>query len=91
MDFKIRIECCVCHCSFDLRPGSYQTRDKIACPNCGNQLPAEVVRQLNIGIEALANVPAAITDNDEVGILPKYFKLEVVTFNDFIATGITKS
>lgn len=91
MDFKIRIECCVCHCSFDLRPGSYQTRNEIACPNCGNQLPADVVKQINIGIEALAKVPEAITENEKTDFLPKYFKLEVVPFNDFIAAGITKS
>ena len=91
MDFKIKIECCHCHCSFGLRPGSYQTRDEIACPNCGNQLPAEVVKQINIGLEALAKVPETITDNEETDFVPKHFKLEVVRFNDFIAAGIVKS
>lgn len=57
MDFKVKILCDDCKCSFELRPHDFKQRENIECPNCGNKLPDDVFSNLKIGITALGAVP----------------------------------
>lgn len=53
MDFKIAITCNVCKCGFELRPEHFKLRDRLECPNCGQELPAEFYSNLKTGVVAL--------------------------------------
>ena len=57
LDFKIKISCEDCRCSFELRPFDFKLRDSLECPNCGQQFPSDEFIQLKTGITALGSVP----------------------------------
>lgn len=57
MDFKLKIKCEDCGCTFELRSTQFKLRDTLECPNCGNMLPDDVFQNLKTGIIALNNVP----------------------------------
>lgn len=64
MDFKVKVSCEKCECSFELRPDSFKSRPSMECPNCGQAFPADVYEDLKAGVTALGNVPEFIGDGE---------------------------
>lgn len=57
MDFKIKITCKKCDCHFQLRPIDFKEPRELRCPNCGQQVPTEIVEKLTVGVKALGEIP----------------------------------
>lgn len=66
MDFKIAITCNVCKCGFELRPEHFKLRDRLECPNCGQELPAEFYSNLKTGVLALGGIPEFTGTDSEI-------------------------
>ncbi len=63
MDFKIKIKCEKCKCSFELRPSEFVDRDDLSCPNCFQKLDQEVFSHLKAGLIELSQVPDIIPED----------------------------
>lgn len=64
MDFKVKVLCEKCECSFELRPDYFKNRPSMECPNCGQAFPADIYEYLKTGVTALRNVPEFIGDGE---------------------------
>lgn len=85
MDFKIKVKCEDCRCTFELRPVDFKKRDRLECPNCGLQFPDDIFQSLKTGIEALGDVPERATlgpDSSPIGEKPHCFLLSVESYSE---------
>lgn len=66
MDFKIKITCHKCKCSFEIRSATFAVRDVISCPNCRKPLPAQISERLITAISALSEIPETYPENSNI-------------------------
>lgn len=83
MDFKIKIKCKKCLCSFELRPVDFKQREFEECPNCGQRLPDDVYQNLKTGVITLGSVPETIPEDSDFFSTNKQFELTVQSYNCF--------
>lgn len=57
MRFKVAITCRRCDCTFELSPTNFKSRDACECPNCGQEIPAEIYADIKSGALSLGRVP----------------------------------
>lgn len=79
MDFKITLKCEACRCSFELRPKKFKRREEMFCPNCGAQMPDDMLQHINSGIENLGE----ISTPDPFNFQKPQFSASIGTFSDF--------
>jgi hypothetical protein len=68
MDFKLKISCNKCHCSFELRP-DYFERSEISCPNCSSKVSDEYATHIINGIREFSIVPSSYSDDESANSL----------------------
>lgn len=60
MNLKISIRCEKCGCAFELRAKEFSSKEKLTCPNCGQDFDPVVFSHLKTGMVELSKVPYVI-------------------------------
>lgn len=78
MDFKVKITCLACGCSFELRPSDKMNLpDVISCPNCGQEVPKSIADHLKSGLSELALIPFKVSDSEDSILTKQGFHFDV--------------
>lgn len=77
MHFKVKVTC-KCGCRYELASGKQSQEKKIACPNCGAEIPEKILPDLMSGLEYLGKIPDVYPSNDAVFSSEGAYQFEIV-------------